>query len=60
MQQNHFFLNEGDFIVMSKDVTVEGDKVTALCEGAKVEIYDELHFSSVLIFKDGEWVEENA
>ena len=41
---------------MARDVAVEGNKITALCEGAKVEIYDELHFSTILIFRDGKWV----
>lgn len=41
---------------MSKDVIVEGNKITALCEGAKVEIYDELHFSTILEYRDGKWV----
>lgn len=54
--ENSIFLHEGDSLILAKDVAVEGNKITALCEGAKVEIYDELHFSTILIFRDGKWV----
>ena len=57
MEKDHFFLCDGDQVVVSKGVAIEGNKVTALCEGAEVVIFDEDNFSSALTFENGRWVE---
>lgn len=56
-EKDHFFLCDGDQVVVSKGVVIEGNKVTALYEGAEVVIFDEDDFSSTLTFENGKWVE---